>query len=153
MFSSIADLLTFVSIMVAIVFGIIGYRQNQLAQKKSHTVNLLENFSSNETLATADFQMTRLINNDKKLDGYEIEDETDSYVINLLDYYEFLATSYIHGVLNQDILLHIRGGAMSRAHFVCEKYIDDRRKMLNAPNLYRNYENLVIEYRRRDMGL
>ena len=153
MFSNAADLLTFLSILVAIIFGVIGYRQNQLAQKKSHTVNLLENFSSNETLATSDFKMTRLINSDKKLDGYEIEDDADSYVINLLDYYEFLSTSYVHGVLDREILLHIRGGAMSRAYFVCEKYISDRRKILNAPNLYRNYENLVMEYRRRDMGL
>jgi len=151
--ANFTDILTVLSLIVAIVFGIIGYRQNQISQKKSHTVNLLENFSTNETLAASDFKMTRLINGDRKLDGYEIDDETDGHVINLLDYYEFLTTSYVHGVVNRDVLLHVRGGAMSRAYFVCEKYIEDRRKMLNAPNLYKNYENLVMEYRNLNMGI
>lgn len=140
------DFLTFLSILVAIYFGVIGFRQNKLAQKKSHTVNLLENISTNETLASSDFKMSRLINSKKVLSGYEVDDKLDRYVINLLDYYEFLATSYIEGVLDQEIILHIRGGAMSRAHKVCKQYIIDRREMLGAPDLYKNFEDLVSEY-------
>ena len=150
--ASLTDILTFLSVLVAIIFGVIGFLQNRSAQKKSYTVSLLENFSTNETLAASGFIMTKLIKDNRKLDGDKIDENTDQHVINLLNYYEFLATSYVHGALNREILLHVRGGSMSRAFFVCEKYIEDRRKMLDAPNLYINYQNLVMEYRELNMG-
>lgn len=80
-------------------------------------------------------------------------DEVDNHLITLLDYYEFLATAYQEGSLDKHTILHTRGGPMARGFAVCEGYIRDRRKQLQAPNLYRNYENLVRDFEQAQLGL
>lgn len=150
---SLAHTLTLTSIAVGMLLGVIGFLENRRAQRKSHTIQLVSSFMLNSCLSESDFRMTRLINACEKLDGQTIDDETDKFVINLLDYYEFLASGYAEGGLDQNAILQLRGGPMDRAFTVCEQYIQDRRESLGAPNLYRNYERLVAEYRRRDPGL
>lgn len=144
--------LTTASILVAIGLGIVGYLHARHLSRRSHTVTLLSMISSSDRIANSEFSMTRLINSGTRLDG-AIDDETDRFVINLLDFYEFLATSWACGSVDGDILLHVRGGAMSRAFDVCERYISDRRQSLQAPNLYKNLEDLVKLYRSRGLGL
>lgn len=149
----IAELLTASSVFVAVILGVVGFVENRRAQRRSYTVSLVSNFMLSGQLARSDFQMTRLINTGTRLDGHTIDDETDAHVINLLDYYEFLATAHADGALDPDVILHVRGGPMSRAYDVCEQYIEDRRTSLGAPNLYRNYCTLVGRYREQNLGL
>lgn len=146
---TVGGLFTGLSVVVAFVLGVVGYLWSRKSTIRTHTIDLLVNLSTNERLAEANFEMTRLINEGVAIDGYSIDDETDRYVIDILNYYEFLATAWDMDALNDEALLHIRGGAMSRAFDVSETYIVDRRESLDAPELYGKFETFVREYRRR----
>lgn len=146
---SIADVVTMVSVMVAVVFGIVSVRQNKKMQRRELTVQMLGNFSLNEILAVSDNRMAMLIKNNTRLDGTTIDDQTDGHVINMLDYYEFLCVSCQQKVLDVETVIYIRGGAMSRAYDVCEQYIKDRRKALAHPDLYASFEHMVCHIIRK----
>lgn len=150
---AIADFLTALSIFVAVGLGVWGFIDNRRSRRRANTVEFVGNFMLNDRIGESDFAMTRLINGKSTVNGTEIDDETDKHVIILLDYYEFLATAYAQGALDENVILHVRGGPMSRAFAVCEQYIADRRESLDAPNLYRNLENLVNDYKSRNLGL
>lgn len=144
---TIGHILTVVSILVAAGLGLLGFVYNHKTRQRALTVELLGHFSINDRIASANFTMSKLINEKEVLNGSEIEDDVDQHVLDLLNYYEFLATSYQQGALDKDVITHVRGGAMSRAFDVCAQYIEDRRRSLDAPNLYQNYEKFVTDFR------
>lgn len=146
-------ILTASSVAVGLVLGVIGFVENRRFQRRNLTVSLISNFMLNSDLSAADFFMTRQINTGKRFGDGAVSDEDDNHLITLLDYYEFLATAYQEGALDKQTILHTRGGPMARAFDVCAGYVRDRRQQLEAPNLYRNYENLVRDFRQAQLGL
>ena len=86
------DILTAASLIVAIILGVLGYLSARDRAVRSHTLDLLAMISNNDKLAESDFKMTRLINSKIWLNDELMDDETDRYIINLLDFYEFLVS-------------------------------------------------------------
>jgi hypothetical protein len=138
---------TAASILVALVFGVATVVQLRQAQRRQHTVGLITAFQSTEVLAAADTWMATRISTRRRVDA-EIAAGDERHVISMLDYYEFLATLAMRGLIDVPLLLDLRGGAMARCLDICRAYIADRREHV-APGLYGCFELFVSEYSRR----
>jgi len=126
---------------------------------RSFTFELLSDLSENADLAEANFHMVTLINAGSRIndasthapfldrDGKELPIEvSDRKVVTLLNYYEMISTAWSLGAIEEELLFQVRGGPMYRAYQVTEAYIRDRREMLRAPDLYKNYRALIKAY-------
>jgi hypothetical protein len=138
---------TAASILVAVVFGVATVVQLRQSQRRQHTVGLITAFQSTEVLAAADTWMATRISRRHRVEaGIPADDER--HVISMLDYYEFLSSLALRGLIDVPLLLDLRGGTMARCHEVCVDYIADRREHV-GPELYSCFELFVGEYARR----
>lgn len=138
---------TAASVMVAIVFGVTTVLQLRQSQRRQHTVELITNFQSTETLAAADIWMAGRIAAGRPVGG-DVTPEESQHVITILDYYEFLSTLGARGIIDVRLLLRLRGGTMKRCFDTCRMYIEHRRAQV-GDELYRSFETLVDVYGRR----
>lgn len=143
--------LTLASIIIGIVLASVGYLQAQSQTLTNRTLDLISNISLDETLSASDFRMARWIKQGARFGG-DVDEEVDRHIINLLDYYEFLGVAWEQGAVHEATLMIVRCGPMVRAWDVNERYIEDRRRTLGAPNLYRRYETLVVACRANGFG-
>lgn len=145
----LGDMLTVVSLIVAVGFGVLGYFTAREDVVRAHTIDLLSMMSTSSELIAANVKMVHLINDDVQLDGIEIEEGIDKHITTLLNFYEFLAIAWDLGVISEEVLFELRGGSMSRSFSVCEQYIHDRRDATESDDIYCFYEKLVIKYRKQ----
>ncbi|MGH8879405.1 MAG: DUF4760 domain-containing protein, partial [Stackebrandtia sp.] len=115
------------------------------AQRRQHTIELITNFQSNDALSQADTWMARHLAGDA---GADLSDDDSTHLTAILDYYEFLSSLALRGLIEVPLLLDLRGGAMKRSFDACGDYIARRRDQVGA-ELYRSFELLVTEYARR----
>lgn len=138
---------TAASVLVAVVFGVATVLQGRQAQRRQYTVGLLTNFQSTETLNVADVWMAeritarRPVESDVTFDGHR-------HVLAMLDYYEFLSSLALRGLVDTQLLMSQRGGTMTRCFTTCRDYIMNRRSEVGA-ELYGCFEIFVDEYARR----
>jgi hypothetical protein len=117
---------TAASILIAVVFGVVTVYQQRQAQRRQHTVGLITAFQSADQLAAADVWMATRITNHREV-GADITEADERHVITILDYYEFLATLALRGLVDTPLLIRLRGGTMARCFQLCRTYIADRR--------------------------
>jgi hypothetical protein len=138
---------TAASVLVAVVFGAGTVLQLRQSQRRQHTVELMTTFQSSEILSAADVWMARRISAHRAIE-VDVPADDERHVIALLDYYEFLSSLALRGLVDIPLLLSLRGGTMTRCFDLCCGYIDDRRANLGA-DLYRSFMVFVDEYSRR----
>lgn len=148
-FLSIGDRIdeTAASVLVAVVFGVATVLQLRQSQRRQHTLELITGFQHAEALSAADIWMATRITEHRPV-GVDIPVEDARYVITMLDYYEFLASLALRGLVDVPLLLGLRGGTMTRCYEICRGYVEDRRANVGA-ELYRRLEVFVAEYSRR----
>lgn len=138
---------TAASVIVAVVFGVATVLQLRQSQRRQHTVELITNFQSTETLAAADGWMADRIASGRPV-GADATGIEFHHAMTILDYYEFLSALGARGIIDSRLLLRLRGGTMRRCFDVCGEYIEHRRSKVGT-ELYRNFELLADEYARR----
>lgn len=138
------------SLIVAAVLGIATVLQQRRQQRQQYTVDLISAFQTEENLAAADTWMTSRIASGVAVTA-NISDSDESFVVALLDYYEFLAILAEQGVINTSIILHLRGSTMTRCFRLCAGYIEDRRTRL-GPELYQGMETFILAARLSDLN-
>lgn len=141
---NIGNILLGLSVLVAIVFGLLGWWSNRKARLRAHTVNLVGNLSLNSDLASADAIVAKLVREKSTVRAAEITDNLDDSLMRILDYYEFLSVAYNEGALEKEIFRHLRGSTMCLLFRVVEGYINERREVY-GDSLYKNYEAVVKE--------
>lgn len=172
---AVSNLIQSFSILLIAIGLIYTHRQTDLlnrqlreistANKRMYTFDILGDLSENGDLSDANFAMVQLINakarigvdslnNPIILNAHELPDEiiskimlTDENLVNLLNFYELIGTAYVNHTLDKALVLHVRGGPMSRAYDACEPYIISRRNSLGADSLYSNFAHLVRDFK------
>lgn len=138
-----ADFLTTISILVALLTWL--YTQKKAADKDriNFTLNMIGQIKTIEHLATADFVINKAINENAcvALDDMDLELESSAFL--LLNYYEDLSTWHTIGILDGDILKHLRGGLMKRTFILFEPYIQNYRETQNRKEIYLNLEKFI----------
>jgi hypothetical protein len=138
---------TAASVLIAVVFGVATVLQLRQSQRRQHTVELITVFQSSEALATADTWMAARIASHQPVEP-DVPPDHERHVITLLDYYEFLSSLALRGLVDVPLLLSLRGGTMTRCYRICRRYVDDRRSNV-GPELYHCFELFGAEYSRR----
>ena len=141
---NIGNILLGLSVLVAIIFGVLGWSSNQKAQLRAHTINLIGNLSLNTDLATADAEVAKLVRKNAKLSAADITESIDRSLMRILDYYEFLCVAYREGAMEKKTFNHLRGSTMILLYHVADRYINERREIY-GDSLYKNYEVVVKE--------
>ena len=136
------DILTALSILIATITGLTTYIQNRKAQKVAHTASVIANISTSERLAESSFCITKLINSKQQISLAGLDPKTESHMVDILDYYEFLCDLYEAGVINRLTLIELRGQLMKRTWEVCETYIMETRLIQNR-QVYSGFEKFV----------
>lgn len=139
---------TAASVLVAVVFGVATVLQLRQAQRRQHTVDLLTNFQSTDSLFAADMWMAERIASHRQIE-VDVASEDARHVMAILDYYEFLSSLAIRGLVDTPLLLATRGGTMTRCLDICQAYIADRRAEV-GDELYWSFEVFVEEHSRRN---
>jgi len=139
--------LTAASVLVAVVFGVVTIRQQQQSQRRQHTVDLITAFLNTDRLSAADAWIADRILTGRPITG-DIPVAERSYVISMLDYYEFLAVLAQRGLVGVPLLIDLVGGSMTRCFNICRSYIEHRRTC-DFPGLYSGLEFFVGVYLRR----
>lgn len=138
---------TAASVLVAVVFGVTTVLQLRQSQRRQHTVELITGFQNSEVLAAADTWMTTQIGSRRQV-AIDIPPADERHVIAILDYYEFLSSLAIRGLVDVSLLLSLRGGTMLRCYAVCRTYVEHRRRTVGG-ELYQSFGLFVEEYGRR----
>jgi hypothetical protein len=138
---------TAASILVGVVFGVATVLQLRQAQRRQHTVELLATFQAAELLAAADSWMATRISSRRRVDA-DVPADDERYAMTMLDYYEFMSSLALRGLVDVPLVMGQRGGTMSRCYELCRSYIEDRRGSVGG-ELYRSFEVFVDEYSRR----
>lgn len=142
---NIGNILLALSVLVAIVFGVLGWASNRKSQLRTHTINLIANLSLNADLASADAAVAKLVRENTKCSATDITEALDKPLMRILDYYEFLCVAYREGAMEKVTFKHLRGSTMVLLYSVVEQYINERRKIY-GDSLYKNYEAVVEEF-------
>jgi hypothetical protein len=141
---NIANILPAISILVAIVFGTLGWSSSRTARLRAHTIDLIGNLSLNTDLAAADATVAKLVRENTIVGYKEVSDELNNSLMRILDYYEFLSAAYKEGAMEKDTFRHLRGSTMILLHGTVAQYIKERRE-LYGQSLYKNFESVVEE--------
>lgn len=144
----IGNILLALSVLVAIIFGMLGWWSNQKAQLRAHTLNLIGNLSVNTDLAAADVAVAKLVRETTTVCAKDVTDDLDAMLMRILDYYEFLSVAYNDGAMEKKTFRHLRGSSMMLLHDVLKQYIIERREIY-GDSLYKNFEAVVNEFQER----
>lgn len=138
--SILLALATPLSIIIAIILGVLTLWQDRRLARRSHTLDvLLARFSGNE-LSTHLRALSKWELGAKKLpdgskDVFEIREA--------LNLYEFIAAAARQGILDTPLIYETRGGAMMRTFDLFYPYIKKRREILENDKIWEHYEWFV----------
>ncbi|MEW5926568.1 MAG: DUF4760 domain-containing protein [Gemmatimonadota bacterium] len=141
-----------VSVALGVITLVATHRKDRYIQQVAHTAGILANLSTSERLAESSFQVTRLINSGATVSMSGIDPVTESHVVDILDYYEFLCDLYRNGVVNRATIEEIRGQLMKRTWILCEPYIMETRER-QGRRVYSGFEEFVKELRAKELSL
>src|SRR5258708_4968358 len=119
----VSDLLTSSAILVAVVTWWVTFQQARRSEKIARTAEVIANLSVSDSLAEATYQVTRLINDGRKIAYNTLDEATEQHVVKILDYYEYMCELYESGILSKATIVTLRGRLMVRTWDTCEHYI------------------------------
>lgn len=144
-----SHLLTLISLIFGSITFILGINLGGRHLKRQNTVHVLTQIFSTEALSAANAKLAQ-INLDVQRGNYTLDgnvpEEIDKHIIVMLDFYEFISHGAIYGTLSAKTIKYQRGGTMRTTFQACEKYITERRELLERPNLYHSYEVFIKKY-------
>jgi len=143
---NVGELLTSGAIIVALVTWWLTFQQARRSEKISRTAEVIANLSVSETLAEATYQVTRLINDGRRLAYASLDDPTERNVVKILDYYEYMCELYESGILSKRTIVTLRGQLMIRTYDACEDYIMETRNR-QGRQVYEAFERFVSDLR------
>ena len=143
---NVGELLTSGAIIVALVTWWITFQQARRSEKISRTAEVIANLSVSETLAEATYQVTRLINDRRRLSYASLDVRTERNVVKILDYYEYMCELYESGILSKKTIVTLRGQLMIRTYDACEGYIMETRNR-QGRLVYEAFERFVNDLR------
>lgn len=138
----IAESLTSGAILVALVTWWLTFQNARRSEKIARTAEVIANLSVSDALAEATYQVTRLINEGKKLSCSVLDEAAERHVVKILDYYEYMCELYESGILNRATIASLRGQLMVRTYNTCEQYISETRKRQKR-HIYSAFERFV----------
>lgn len=68
------------------------------------------------------------------------------YLLNLLDFMETIGHLHYKGLLPMNDIRDLCGFSVKFNYQIFEQYIDDRKKIHEVPELYKDFENLYKEF-------
>lgn len=139
---NVGDLLTSCTILVALITWWVTFRQARRSEKIARTAEVIANLSVSETLAEATFQVTRLINDREKILYSTVDENTERYVVKILDYYEYLCELCETRILSMETIVSLRGNLMVRTYEMCKDYIEQTRERQQR-QVYSSFEKFV----------
>lgn len=112
-----------------------GYRAQPIA-----------NLSVSDSLAEATYQVTRLINDGRKIAYNTLDPAAERHVVKILDYYEYMCELYESGIVSKSTIVTLRGRLMIHTWDTCEQYILETRKRQRR-EIYSSFERFVEDTR------
>ena len=151
----IQHLIAFASVLIASSSFFGGVLIGKRREVRQHTIDVLLTLMSESILADVNTKMARYnieyIKTKKSVSGYDTDPEIDKVFIDMLDFYEFICSSAFAGSLNKKTIKKVRGGAMRSTYHTCYQYIQDRRNILDRPNLYEAFQRFVEKVIKDDL--
>ena len=146
--TNFADFLTTVSILVALLTWLLTQKKNSQKDRINFTLQVLGQTKTLEHLAKADFLINKAINENVKIELADMNLELESAAFLMLNYYEDLSTWHEIGIIDGEILKHLRGGLMKRTYILFEPYINNYRKKQNRNEIYKKLNKFIgaVEY-------
>jgi hypothetical protein len=141
-----SDLLTSGAILVALVTWWVTFQQARRSEKIARTARVIENLSVSDSLAEATYQVTKLINDAKKISYNTLDPATERHVVKILDYYEYMCELYESGILSKATITTLRGRLMIRTWDTCQHYILETRNRQQR-EIYSSFERFVKQAR------
>ncbi|MEM7621430.1 MAG: hypothetical protein AAF228_13470, partial [Pseudomonadota bacterium] len=142
-----ANVATALSLIAAIIFGVIGYIQNNKRFRSEYTLGLMQfKFEQDDIFRAYDY-MSNLIAEEKDYNRSEVNDKKLAEAVEkLLSYFELISIAYLrHDADRQIIEKQIKSG-MRDTYIRCKPYIIERRKELKRPKLYDNLRIVATEH-------
>ncbi len=143
-----------IAVVVLIIAALSGFIINQRRERREHTQVLLAKVVDSEPLAHADYVLYELMakreafgtcdfNPEDVRFADDLPDDIHKHIRLTLNYYQHVAASYLWGTLDRKFVRTVRGCQIRRIYLFFEPYIEDMRRLLARPNLYRELETLV----------
>ena len=127
---------------------ILGYSQATRTWKRTTTLELLSRVYSDGPVSRAQQTFAIWIANKQTIANDEVSEAEETIIIPMLEFYNFLSISALNGSCELQTIERHRGGAMRATFDLCKEYIKARRRRLNRPKLYSDYEKFVEVYLR-----
>ena len=144
---NINDVLTSGTILVALVTWLATFRRGRRSEREARTAEVIANLSVSESLAEATYQVTRLINEGRRVRYGYIDDSTERHVVKILDYYEYMCDLFESGILSRETVVSLRGQLMIRTYDMCADYIAETRNRQRR-RIYSAFERCVEDVRK-----
>ncbi len=145
-----AEVLTAVSILVALATWFFTHRRAVEAERIQLTGQLISHFSTNPILDAANARFSRMVLQGASLNDDQIPEDIDRDLIRILNYYEFLCNFCELRALDEKTIKQLRGIPILQSYEAAKGYIDARRKRLNYPALYGCLERMAENIRKEN---
>jgi Domain of unknown function (DUF4760) len=143
---NVTDALTSGTILVALATWLVTFRRGRRSEQEARTAEVIANLSVSESLSEATYQVTRLINDGRKVQYDYLDDSTERHVVKILDYYEYMCDLFESGILSRETVVSLRGQLMVRTYDICADYIAETRNRQQR-NIYSAFERFVNDVR------
>lgn len=130
-------ILTFISIVGAVVAFLWRSWRNQRQERRQNTFNLLSRIFEEGPVAEARITMARWIAANRTFENDEVTAEDERVILVLIDFYEFMCEGAMRRVVDWRLLNQESGGRMERAYHVVRGYENARQKRLTQASLAR----------------
>lgn len=138
---TIVQLIPAVSVMIAAVIATMQLRANERHARESHTLSILGELSGHRPFADAHFLVQDLYAAGK--DAREPTDEELRSILRLISHYEHIAIAYFAKTIDRRTVLRQRGRSLELTFAVTKDWIEERRRAVQAPGLYVQFERLA----------
>ncbi|MEO1042691.1 MAG: hypothetical protein AAFX52_10395 [Pseudomonadota bacterium] len=138
---TIVQLIPAVSVMIAAIIATVQLRANERHARESHTLNILGELSGHRPFADAHFLVQDLYAAGH--DAREPSEEEIRAILRLISHYEHIATAYFAKTIDRRTVLRQRGRSLELTYSVAKDWIEERRRAIQAPGLYVQFERLA----------
>jgi hypothetical protein len=154
-----------IPVITVVTLAVAGFITNQRRERREFTQRLMATVLEQEHLAHADYLIYQFMMQahgpeadgpPRKCPVKDLQDTLQEAIRMTLNYYQMVAASFQRGILDRKFVLRVRGAYMRRLFLYFEDHINETRRGLGRPELYRELEILVrreaARYEARNCG-
>lgn len=134
---------TLVSVMIALLLGVIGYRAQRRRHRREYTLTALAHSLTNPEIMAGKNVIRRLQHQRGCLDPTSITDAELDHVVNALNYYEFISNAFLKGDLDRATVLEQMAGSFLLTYDCAKPYIEQRRNDRGRSKTFRGLERMA----------